>query len=184
MALYFPMAKIHTFYAFCFILLFTCPLSINTVSGQTTFYDSATIQEIRLYFSQPNWNNLLNVAAASPTEPFTFCKKIIVNGVSFDSVGAKYKGNSSFRATNKKNPWHIELDNVKKQNYQGIKDIKLANVFADPTFVRETMSYELMQPYAELPRANFAKVYVNDTLIGLYTNTEGGQYENGCQYQW
>ena len=25
------MAKIHTFYAFCFVLLFTCPLSINTV---------------------------------------------------------------------------------------------------------------------------------------------------------
>jgi spore coat protein CotH len=159
----------------CRHLLFLCfiPLSMSTLSGQTTtLYDSSVIQEIKIYFNQANWSTLLNTAAASPLEPYTLARRVVVNGVSFDSVGAKYKGNSSFRATNKKNPWHIELDYVKNQDYQGIKDIKLANVFADPSFVREALSYELMQPYTDLPRANFARVYVNDTLIGLYTNTE------------
>jgi hypothetical protein len=115
---------------------------------------------------------LLNTAASSTAEPYTLARRVIINGTAFDSVGAKFKGNSSFRSSNVKNPFHIELDYVKKQDYQGYKDIKLSNVFADPTFVREALSYDLMQSYTHLPRANFAKVWVNDTLIGLYTNTE------------
>lgn len=154
-----------------FVLLFLSPLSISTVFGQD-LYDSTRIQEIRIYFSNPNWRSVLNANAALATEPYALAQRVVINGVSFDSVGAKFKGNSSFRAMNKKNPWHIELDYVKNQDYQGYKDIKLANVFSDPTFVREALSYELMQPYADLPRANFANVYVNDTLQGLYTNTE------------
>ena len=153
------------------LFLFLGPLSIKAVSGQD-FYDSSRIQEIRLYFSQPNWRTILNTNAAAAAEPYAIARKVVINGVTFDSVGAKFKGNSSFKTANKKNPFHIELDNVKEQNYQGYKDIKLSNVFADPSFVREALSYELMQSYADLPRANFANVYVNDTLQGLYTNTE------------
>lgn len=151
--------------------LFFIPLSMSVVLGQD-FYDGNRIQEIRLYFTQSNWRTLLNTNAALSTEPYTLARRVVINGVSFDSVGAKFKGNSSFRATNKKNPFHIELDYVKNQNYQGYKDIKLSNVFADPSFVREALSFELMQPYTQLPRANFARVFVNDTLQGLYTNTE------------
>jgi spore coat protein CotH len=152
-------------------LLFLIPLSITTISGQD-FYDSSRIQEIRLYFTQPNWRTILNTNAAAATEPYAIARRVVINGVTYDSVGAKFKGNSSFRATNKKNPLHIELDNVKQQDYQGYKDIKLTNVFADPSFVREALSFELMQSYADLPRANFANVWINDTLQGLYTNTE------------
>lgn len=151
--------------------LFFTPLSMSVILGQD-FYDSSRIQEIRIYFTQSNWRTILNTNAALATEPYTIAQRVVINGVSFDSVGAKFKGNSSFRATNKKNPFHIELDYVKNQNYQGYKDIKLSNVFSDPSFVREALSYELMQPYTDLPRANFARVYVNDSLQGLYTNTE------------
>ncbi len=151
--------------------VFLIPLSISTVLAQN-FYDITKIQEIKIYFTQSNWNSLLVTAAASTAEPYTVCQKVIINGVTFDSVGVKYKGNSSFSATRVKNPWHIELDNIKSQDYQGYKDIKLSNIFSDPSCVREALSYELMQPYTNLPRANYAKVWVNDVLIGLYTNTE------------
>ena len=160
--------KTLTHWITCFILI---PLSITPLMAQD-FYDIAKIQEIKIYFTQTNWSSLLVMAAQSTAEPYTFCKKIIINGTSFDSVGVKYKGNSTFSATRKKNPWHIELDNVKDQNYQGYKDIKLSNIFQDPSCVREALSYEMMQPYTNLPRANYVKVWVNDTLIGLYTNVE------------
>ena len=132
-----------------FLLCFT-PLSITAVLGQD-FYDINTIQEIKIYFTQTNWNTLLVTAAQSTAEPYTICNKVIVNGITYDSVGVKYKGNSTFNATRKKNPWHIELDHVKAQDYQGYKDIKLANIFSDPSCVREALSYELMQPYTDLP---------------------------------
>jgi hypothetical protein len=155
----------------CLLAFLLLPLSILSLSAQD-LYDINKIQEIKIYFTQPNWNNLLLTAAVSTAEPYTVCKRVIINGEVFDSVGVKYKGNSSFNTTRKKNPWHIELDNVKDQNYQGYKDIKLSNIFQDPSCVREALSYNLMQPYTDLPRANYAKVWVNDTLIGLYTNVE------------
>lgn len=151
--------------------IFLIPLSMPSLFGQD-FYDMNKIQEIKVYFTQSNWNSLLVTAASSTAEPYTVCQKVVINGVTFDSVGVKYKGNSSFSATRVKNPWHIELDNVKSQDYQGYKDIKLSNIFSDPSAVREALSYDLMQPYTNLPRANYAKVWVNDTYIGLYTNTE------------
>lgn len=148
------------------------PLSINTVSAQN-FYNIDSIVEYRVYFTQPNWDAILDSLALLPNEPYFVAKRLVINGVSFDSVGAKYKGNSSFRATNKKNPWHFELDHIRKgQDYQGVKDLKLSNIFQDPSCIREALSYEGMRNYAHTPRANFARVYVNDELIGLYTNVE------------
>ena len=152
--------------------LFLGPLSISTVSGQN-FYNIDSIAEYRVYFDQPNWDAILDSLAALPSEPYFVAKRLIINGVSYDSVGAKYKGNSSFRATNKKNPWHFELDNVRNgQNYQGFKDFKLSNIFQDPSCIREALSFEGLKNYMHVPRANFARVYVNDVLIGLYTNVE------------
>ena len=90
----------------------------------------------------------------------------------YDSVGVKYKGNSSYRANQVKNPWHIELDTYKNQDYDGYTDIKLANGYNDPSFMRDVLSYQILRQYMDAPLANYANLYVNGTLIGLYTNTE------------
>jgi spore coat protein CotH len=50
-----------------------------------------------------------------------------INGISYDSVGVKYKGNSSFDSTKIKNPLHISLNEFKNQQHQGYTDIKLSN---------------------------------------------------------
>jgi hypothetical protein len=159
---------------FKFYLLFLCSfISFLAQAQDSPFYQIDSIQEIRVYFSDPNWDYRLDTAAASAYESFTIARQVKINGVVFDSVGAKYKGNSTFRATHKKNPWHFELDHIKgSQQYQGFKDIKLSNVWSDPSFVRESLSFDILKNYMHCPRANFARVYVNDTLMGLYTNTE------------
>lgn len=166
-------ALIRSFKLFVFLFSFCLtPLSITTVSAQN-FYNIDSIAEYRVYFDQANWDAILDSLALLPSEPYFVAKRLVINGVSFDSVGAKYKGNSSFRVTNKKNPWHFELDHVRNgQDYQGFKDFKLSNIFQDPSCLREALSYEAMRNYAHTPRANFARVYVNDVLIGLYTNVE------------
>jgi hypothetical protein len=38
-----------------------------------------------------NWNSLLVTAAQQATEPYTVCQKVVINGVSFDSVGKTSK---------------------------------------------------------------------------------------------
>ncbi|MBC7774699.1 MAG: CotH kinase family protein, partial [Phycisphaerae bacterium] len=137
------------------------------------FYEPATLQEIKVTFFQNNWDTKLDSLKAIDNGDYLLAKSVEINGQLFDSVGVKYKGNSSYNANNNKNPLHIELNYVKKgQNYNGVKDIKLGNGFSDPTFVREPLSYEIARKYMDAPRANHAKVWMNGTYWGLYSNVE------------
>ncbi|MBP9187700.1 MAG: CotH kinase family protein [Bacteroidia bacterium] len=148
------------------LLLFTVQLSYAQ-----TLYDLNTVQTIRITFAQTNWDALLDAEKAG-ADGYIMAQSVEVNGVTYDSVGVKYKGNSSYNANQSKNPFHIELDTYKDQNYQGYTDIKLSNVMYDPSFVREALAYKILRNYMHAPLANFSKVYVNGVLNGLYTNVE------------
>jgi spore coat protein CotH len=151
------------------LALFCLPV---TICAQN-IYDPAVVQEIKLTFYQSNWDFKLDSLKAIDNGDYLLAKSVEINGVLFDSVGVKYKGNSSYSPGNNKNPLHIELNFVKKgQSYNGIKDIKLSNGFADPTFIREPFSYEIARKYMDAPRSNHAKVWINGTYWGLYGNTE------------
>lgn len=134
-------------------------------------YDLYTIQEIKITFAESNWDALLDAQKAT-TEDYIMAQSVEINGTFYDSVGVKYKGNSTYSANQTKNPFHIELDTYKDQEYQGYTDIKLSNVANDPSFVREVLSYQILRQYMDAPLCNYANVYVNDNLIGLYSNAE------------
>jgi hypothetical protein len=151
-------------------LLFFTLISTLIINAQG-FYDMNTIQTIEITFSQNNWDAILD-AAANSTEDYTMAQSVTINGTGFDSVGVKYKGNSTYNANQTKNPFHIELNTYKEQNYQGFKDIKLSNVAKDPSFLREVLSYQIIRQYMDAPESNYANVYVNGTLIGLFSNSE------------
>ena len=141
-------------------------------STAQTLYDPSTIQEIRITFGFSNWDTRLDTAIVG-ADSYIIAQSVEINGTVFDSVGVKYKGNSSYNAGNKKNPMHLELNHVVGgQAYEGVTDLKLSNGAADPTFVREALSYWILSHYMHCPRANFAKVYVNGVYYGLMTNVE------------
>lgn len=151
------------------IILLLLTVYSSATFGQT-FYDLNTIQTIEITFAQSNWDALLD--AAEPSDAYIEAQSVSINGTVYNTVGAKYKGNSSYNASQVKNPWHLELDTYVDQNYQGYTDIKLNNVIFDPSFVREALAYKILGNYMDVPLANYAKVYVNGTYIGLYTNVE------------
>lgn len=134
-------------------------------------YDINAVQTIEIFFDESNWDSLMDTQKAGDNE-YTKASSVTINGTVFYDVGVKYKGNSSYKATQIKNPLHIELNTYEDQDYQGYTDIKLANVFADPSFVRETVAYNIVNQYMHAPQANYANVYINGNLIGLYTNVE------------
>lgn len=146
-------------------------LLFSAAAYTQNFYDQNAIQEIRLTFTNPNWHQML-IQEKISGGTYIPAQSVSINGTVFQNVGVKYKGNSSFSQFFAKNPFHIELDTYQNQDYQGYKDIKLSNVFYDPSFIRETLSYDILGKYMHAPRANYANVYVNDVLIGLYVNTE------------
>lgn len=154
------------FFSFLF-----CATVAPTVFSQD-FYDRSTVQTIEIFFGFSNWDSQLD-ALASTTEDYLLADSVRINGVTYDSVGVKYKGNSSYNANNNKNPLHIELDYTHgSYDYQGYTDIKLQNGYQDPSMIREVLSYAILEQYMDCPKANFANVYINGTLRGLYSNAE------------
>lgn len=149
------------------IAFFACSVTLHS----QTLYDLNTIQDIRIVFAETNWDALLDAEKAG-ADGYVAAQSVTINGTVFNNVGVKYKGNSSYSANQVKNPFHIELDTYTDQNYQGYTDIKLSNVKFDPSFVRESLAYSILRNYMHAPLANFANVYVNGNLIGLYTNVE------------
>mgnify|MGYP005666368053 CR=1 FL=1 len=144
---------------------------LPTVVFAQDFYDLNTIQTIEITFAENNWDQLLDNAYAADAG-YIMAQSVTINGETFDSVGVKYKGNSSYNANQVKNPWHIELDTYKDHEYDGYTDIKLANGAKDPSFLRDVLGYQIVRQYMDAPLANYANLYVNGTLIGLYSNTE------------
>jgi hypothetical protein len=57
-------------------------------------------------------------------------------------------------------------------DYEGYTDIKLQNGYQDPSVIREVLSYAILEQYMDCPKANFANVYINGTLRGLYSSAE------------
>jgi len=146
-------------------------LGICSLVHAQDFYDLNTIQTIEITFAQNNWDQLLD-SEYSSTGGYIMAQTVSINGEVFDSVGVKYKGNSTYQSNQAKNPFHIELDTYKDQQYEAYTDIKLSNVAKDPSFLREVLSYQVLRQYMDAPLSNYANVFVNGSLIGLYSNSE------------
>lgn len=101
--------------------------------------------------------------------------QISIDGEVIDSIGIRYKGQSSYDYTeNDKKSFKIKLNEfVKKQNYQKFKKFNLNNQFKDPSFLREKITLDVLRS-EDLPAAksSFANVYFGDELLGLYLIVE------------
>ena len=154
------------------IFLLTLSFGFVTVFSQS-FYDNSNITKIEIFFSTNNWDQLLDSYYAAGLEQRLLADSVVINGSVRDSVGVRYKGNSTYNPNNAKNPINISLDYIKdNQDYQGFRTIKLSNGKNDPSFVREVLSYEIARKYMVAPQSNFAEVHINGVYHGLYANTE------------
>ena len=129
------------------------------------------VPTISLTFQENNWDEVLDSLKAIGKE--RIIATLEIDGEIFDSVGVRYKGNSTFHPDFPKNPFNIKLDHIRsKQSYQGVSTLKLANGLADPSFVREVLAYEIARKYMPAPQAAYLRVNINGEYHGLYVNTE------------
>ena len=104
-------------------------------------YDKDSLRDLYVNFQDPNYHNVLvNSFFTNPASriPAT----ITVNGISLDSAGIRYKGNSTFCLPNDngnpKVPFNIDMNYwISGQKLLDYKKIKLANAWMDPTFVKQ-----------------------------------------------
>ena len=158
------MRKLLSFFVTAFLLTHLPSLTQD-------LYDINAIREIHLDFHDDNWDYILDTMKLNHNDD-RILADIIVDGVTYDSVGVRYKGNSSYSPDRIKNPFNIKVDYVKDQDIYGVKKLKLSNMFKDPSCIREVLSYEIIQNYMPGSKANFVFLYINGEIHGLYTNVE------------
>jgi len=128
------------------------------------------VRQIEIFFNEPNWDDSLDIYYANNNGERLIADSILIDGLLDENVGVKYKGNSSYNVNNVKNPINIKLDYINNgQSIDGYNVLKLSNGFRDPSFIREVLSYEIERTYMPAPKATYANVFVDGTLIGLYT---------------
>ncbi len=134
-------------------------------------YNESNIEEVRLYFSQSNFLTLLASNYASKKD--LLCK-MVYKGVTYDSIGVRYKGQTSyFMNQTQKKSFAVSLDAFKEgQDIDGYNNLNLDNSWTDPSMMREVLYYNLIRNHTPAAKANFVIVYLNDVSWGVYQNVE------------
>ena len=151
-----------------FILLLLISYFNTNIQAQ---FEIDSIRNFYLNFYDTHWQDTLDQYYINDTDLMVLAN-LTINGITYDSVGVRYKGNSSCSPGQIKNPFHIELDTIKNQDFMGVTTFKLSNGFKDPTFVREVMSYEALSNYMACSESNFVQLYADGQLIGLYNSNQ------------
>lgn len=135
-------------------------------------YDSAIIRSIYLDFPQSNYWQLLTNNYQSGTDlPAT----MTVDGEIFDSVGVRFKGQTSYSMTqgSQKKSFNISLDFARAdQKLMGYKTLNLNNAFQDASFLREVFYLHQIKRHIPAAKANFVQLYINGQNWGLYPNVQ------------
>jgi len=124
----------------------------------------------------------------TPENPMWVEATIEFNGQTWSSVGVRYKGNSSltsaWRSGTLSLPLKLDFDEfedehpeINNQRFYGFKQLSLSNNFGDASYLRETVTYDLLEE-AGLPAAETAFYEVmldygeGPISLGLYTAIE------------
>ncbi len=150
-------------------------LATGFVSAQApsdSLFNTDQVIDIQLTFAQPSyWDSLIayynedlerqllaSVTLTDVTGTFTY-----------DSVGVRLKGNSSYGLPDKKSMKIDFNEYVSGQKYHGVKKLNLNNGFNDPTLLREKVFFDFCHDQGVLaPRAVFGNVAMNGELLGFY----------------
>ena len=171
-------------YLFRFILLFLPIFSFGqTLYNPQTLYESPgglfdkdSLRSIYIDFQDPNYHSVLvNSFFTNPS--YRIPATVSLNGIIYDSVGVRYKGNSTFCLpndnSNPKVPYNLDFNYwIAGQKLMGKKKVKLANAWMDPTFAKEFSASQIYKNYLPTPEINLYKLYVQGSYLGLYVNTE------------
>ncbi|MGD8787585.1 MAG: CotH kinase family protein, partial [Phycisphaerales bacterium] len=147
-------------------------LSVQTLAYQEDLYDDNVLRTIQLEFSQSNWWSQLQ---ANYQAKENILATMIVDGVTYEDVGVRFRGNTSYMMTgnSQKKPFNIEVDYThENQRLMGYKTLNLINCMNDPTFMREVLYSNMCRQQIPSAKANFVRLEINGENWGIYANAQ------------
>jgi uncharacterized protein (TIGR03437 family) len=139
------------------------------------FFDDSAVREIRLTFDDQDWYNKLVAShqnANATGDPYFPCK-FQYGDLVIPQIGARFKGNSSFRRNGTKRPFKLDFNEYDENaTFLGMKKLNLNTNDLSPDFLREKLLLDFAGRFAASLRAVHVRLYVNDQYYGLYTAIE------------
>jgi hypothetical protein len=151
------------------VLLAACMPARSQNPGDSVFA-GIQVHTINLRFPQARYWDSLTTYYNQGNEQY-LAAQAIINGLVFDSIGVRFKGNSSYSHPNNKKSFRLGLDEYRSDTrWDGLKSIHLNNCWGDPTFMREKIHSDFCRDAGiAAPRSNYTRLLINDTLWGFYT---------------
>jgi spore coat protein CotH len=171
-------SAMHSMQIVAFVMLVAGTIAGAGVDSSGVLFDDAKIHAYELQFYCPGWQDSLtyyyNLDEAYIPARFV-CRLGANDSMVLDSVGVRYKGNSSYSyaAKSPKKPFKFSFDEYRSgRTFFGVKKLNFSNGAKDPTMMREKISYDIIRRSIAAPRAAFATISIEGKLIGLYTQVE------------
>lgn len=146
----------------------TGPVTTGPASGADELYSLRGLPEFRIELGAAAWAALEADPKAWVPGSFEY------DGVVYDDVGVRLKGNHSLRPLDDKPSFKIKFDEyVDGRQFLGLEEVVLNNMVVDRSMMREWLGYRVFRELgAPAPRAGYATLVVNGMDYGLYLNLE------------
>lgn len=134
-------------------------------------------------FNQVNYRNILK--ANYNIDKIDLPATVYIDGVKYDSVGVRFKGQTSYSQVQNsdKKSFNLTLDYaIDNQDIEGYKTFNLNKAFQNASFMHEIMGKQLIRNHIPAARSNYSLLYLNDQYWGLYANVQ--QLNKKFYKQW
>ncbi|MBK8381506.1 MAG: CotH kinase family protein [Ignavibacteria bacterium] len=160
------------FYLF-FSFIFPSYSRSNINAEGDSLFAGIQVHTVNIRFSQANYWDSLIYYYNQGLEHY-MSATVIANGITYNNVGVRLKGNSSFSHPNNKKSFRLSFNEyVSGQRWNGLKGVHLNNCWNDPTMMREKMHLDFCRNTGiTAPRGNFVRLSLNDTLFAFYSLVE------------
>lgn len=132
-------------------------------------YDTDVLHTLFFEFDEDDWHEEL---AAFHETDVEVPGRLILDDQLIGEVGISYRGNTSYQHAFKKS-FGVSIDAYDNDlRLKGYRTLNLLNSNGDDSMMREVLFSNIARKYMPAPRANFVKVVVNGTYLGVYANVQ------------
>jgi hypothetical protein len=138
-------------------------------------FGDGEVIDIYVNITDSDWDDILD----NPEAEEFYSADVVFNGTELTNVAFRTKGNSSLTSVAQDSDsdrygFKIVTDKyVDDQTISGLNEFVLNNNYADPSYLREYLTYEVMDEIGGIvPNVAYCNLFINDNLFGFYLCVE------------
>lgn len=140
-----------------------------------TLFDTSYVHTIDIAISDEDWADLRE----NPLEKTKYKVNVTIDSETIDEASFATKGNTSLSSVASKedsNRYSFKINfgkYVEDQTYRGLDKLNLNNMYADATYMKDYLSYEIFRAMGvDAPLTSYVQLSINGEVLGLYLAIE------------